>query len=62
VERGQGRGEITRSVPVEWAVSAMRSVLLAAIEELGDGRLDERDAERFAIRTVMQGLSTGRGR
>jgi pimeloyl-ACP methyl ester carboxylesterase len=39
VERGQGRGEITRSVPVEWAVSAIRSVLLAAIEELGDGRL-----------------------
>jgi molybdenum cofactor biosynthesis enzyme MoaA len=36
--------------------------MLAAIEELGAGRLDERHAERFAVRTVMQGLLTGKVR
>jgi AcrR family transcriptional regulator len=60
VERGQRRGEITRSVPPEWAVLAIRSLILAAIDELSDGRMSERDAERLVNRIVIQGLSPAR--
>lgn len=60
IERGQQRGEITRSVPVEWAVLAIRSLILAAIEELSGGRMSDRDAERLVTRIVVQGLSPAR--
>jgi AcrR family transcriptional regulator len=55
-ERGQRRGEITRSVPAEWAALAIRSLMLAAIEELSTGRASEREAERIVNRIVTQGL------
>jgi AcrR family transcriptional regulator len=55
-ERGQRRGEITRSVPPEWAALAIRSLMLAAIEELSTGRVGEREAERIVNRIVTQGL------
>ena len=55
-ERGQRRGEITRSVPAEWAALAIRSLMLAAIEELSTGRVSEREAERIVNRIVTQGL------
>jgi AcrR family transcriptional regulator len=60
VERGQRRGEITRSVPADWAVTAIRSVMLAAIEQLGDGGMSEREAARLATRVVLQGLAPAR--
>jgi AcrR family transcriptional regulator len=60
VARGQRRGEITRGVPADWAASVIRSVLLAAIEEMGHGHLSERDAERLATRTVLHGLLPAR--
>ena len=55
-ERGQRRGEITRSVPPEWAALAIRSLMLAAIEELSTGAVSEREAERIVNRIVTQGL------
>lgn len=55
-ERGQRRGEITRSVPPEWAALAIRSLMLAAIEELSTGRVSEREAQRIVNRIVTQGL------
>jgi TetR/AcrR family transcriptional regulator, mexCD-oprJ operon repressor len=60
VERGQRRGEITRSVPPEWAAVAIRSLMLAAIEELSRGSMTDRDAGRLVTRIVLQGLSPGR--
>ena len=60
VERGQRRGEITRSVPAEWAALAIRSLILAGVEELSDGKISERDAERLVNRIVMQGLAPAR--
>jgi AcrR family transcriptional regulator len=60
VERGQRRGEITRSVPAEWAVMVIRSLMLAALEQLADGTMGDRDAERLVKRIVAQGLSPAR--
>jgi AcrR family transcriptional regulator len=60
VERGQRRGEITRSVPPEWAALAIRSLMLAALEELSAGSMSERDAERLVTRIVSQGLAPAR--
>jgi AcrR family transcriptional regulator len=61
VERGQRRGEITRTVPADWAVTAIRSLMLAAIEELAKGAVSEREAERLATRVVFHGLAPARG-
>jgi TetR/AcrR family transcriptional regulator, mexCD-oprJ operon repressor len=60
VERGQRRGEITRSVPVDWAVLAIRSLMLGALEQLSQGELSNREAERLVTRIVVQGLSPAR--
>lgn len=60
VERGQRRGEITRSVPPAWAALAIRSLMLAALEELSAGTMNERDAQRLVTRIVSQGLSPAR--
>jgi AcrR family transcriptional regulator len=60
IERGQRRGEITRSVPPDWAALAIRSLMLAAIEEMSAGGMSERDAERLVNRVVIQGLSPTR--
>lgn len=60
VERGQRRGEITRSVPPEWAALAIRSLILAALGELSAGSMSERDAQRLVTRIVNQGLSPAR--
>ena len=60
VERGQRRGEITRSVPPEWAALAVRSLMLAALEELSAGSMSEREAERLVTRVVSQGLAPAR--
>jgi AcrR family transcriptional regulator len=60
VERGQRRGEITKSVPPHWAALAVRSLMLAALEELAAGAMNERDAERLVTRIVSQGLAPTR--
>ncbi len=60
VERGQRRGEITRSIPPDWAVTVVRSLMLAALEELADGSMSDRDAERLVKRIVRQGLAPQR--
>ncbi|HEX6460225.1 MAG TPA: helix-turn-helix domain-containing protein [Thermoleophilaceae bacterium] len=60
VERGQRRGEITRSVPVDWAVLAIRSLMLAALDQLSEGETNEREAERLVTRLVAQGLAPAR--
>jgi TetR/AcrR family transcriptional repressor of mexCD-oprJ operon len=60
VDRGQRRGEITRSVPPEWAVTVIRSLMLAALEELSEGTMSDRDAERLVKRIVRQGLAPQR--
>jgi TetR/AcrR family transcriptional regulator, mexCD-oprJ operon repressor len=60
VERGQRRGEITRSVPPHWAALAIRSLMLAALDELSAGKMNERDAERLVTRIVSQGLAPAR--
>jgi TetR/AcrR family transcriptional regulator, mexCD-oprJ operon repressor len=60
VERGQRRGEITRSVPPEWAVTVIRTLMLAALEELADGSISDRDAERLVKRIVRLGLAPQR--
>lgn len=60
VERGQRRGEITRSVPSGWAALAIRSLMLTAIEQLSEGALSDREAERLVTRMVLQGLAPAR--
>lgn len=60
VERGQRRGEITKSIPADWAVMVIRSLMLATIEQLSDGAMSDRDAERLVKRIVVQGLSPTR--
>jgi AcrR family transcriptional regulator len=60
VERGQRRGEITKSIPADWAVMVIRSLMLATIEQLSDGAMSDRDAERLVKRIVTQGLSPAR--
>jgi TetR/AcrR family transcriptional regulator, mexCD-oprJ operon repressor len=60
VERGQRRGEITRRVPSDWAALAIRSLMLTAVEQLSEGKMSERDADRLVTRVVLQGLAPGR--
>jgi AcrR family transcriptional regulator len=60
VERGQRRGEITRGIPADWAVMVIRSLMLAALEQLSDGTMSDRDAERLVKRIVVQGLTPAR--
>jgi TetR/AcrR family transcriptional regulator, mexCD-oprJ operon repressor len=60
VERGQRRGEITRSVPSDWAALAIRSLMLTAIEQLSEGTMRDADAERLVTRIVLQGLAPAR--
>jgi AcrR family transcriptional regulator len=60
VERGQRRGEITRGIPPEWAVAVIRSLMLTALEQLADGTMSDRDAERLVKRIVVQGLTPAR--
>jgi hypothetical protein len=60
VERGQRRGEITKSIPADWAVMVIRSLMLATIEQLSDGAMNDREAERLVKRIVTQGLSPAR--
>jgi AcrR family transcriptional regulator len=60
VERGQRRGEITRAIPADWAVTAIRSLMLAAIEQLSAGEMTDRDAARLVKRVVVQGISPAR--
>jgi len=62
VERGQRRGEITRSVSPEWAATAIRSLMLAAIDELASGRVTDREAARLTTRVVLHGLGPARRR
>jgi hypothetical protein len=47
-------------VPAEWAVMVIRSLMLAALEQLADGTMSDRDAERLVKRIVAQGLSPAR--
>jgi TetR/AcrR family transcriptional regulator, mexCD-oprJ operon repressor len=60
VELGRRRGEITRRVPVEWAVISIRGMILAAIEELGEGRVSDREAATLATRVLLDGLAPAR--
>lgn len=56
IERGQRRGELSRAVPAEWGAIALRGLTLAALDELGEGRLSQSDAEKLVSRIVLQGL------
>jgi|ERR671931_2576443 AcrR family transcriptional regulator len=56
VERGQRRGELTRAVPADWAVTSIRSLILAAIDELAAGRISEGEAAHMVTRVALQGL------
>jgi AcrR family transcriptional regulator len=60
VERGQRRGEITKSVPVDWAVVSIRGMILSALEEVGEGRISDREATRLATRVLINGLAPAR--
>jgi TetR/AcrR family transcriptional repressor of mexCD-oprJ operon len=60
VERGQRRGEITRGIPPDWAVMVIRSLMLAAVEQLSEGTMSDREAERLVKRIVVQGLTPTR--
>jgi TetR/AcrR family transcriptional regulator, mexCD-oprJ operon repressor len=57
IERGQRRGELSTDVPAEWGALALRGLMLTAIEELGDGRLSQRDAEQLVSKIVLHGLA-----
>jgi TetR/AcrR family transcriptional regulator, mexCD-oprJ operon repressor len=57
IERGQRRGELSRAVPAESGALAMRALMLAAIEELSNGRLSQAEAEQLVSRIVLHGLS-----
>ena len=57
IERGQRRGELSRAIPAEAGALAMRALMLAAIEELSNGRFSQAEAEQFVCRMVIHGLS-----
>jgi AcrR family transcriptional regulator len=57
IERGQRRGELSKAVPAEWGALALRALMLAAIEELGEGRLTQAEAEQLVSKIVLHGLS-----
>lgn len=57
IERGQRRGELSRVVPAASGALAMRALMLAAIEELSNGRLTQAEAEQLVSRIVIHGLS-----
>jgi TetR/AcrR family transcriptional repressor of mexCD-oprJ operon len=57
IERGQRRGELSRAIPAETGALAMRALMLAAIEELSNGRLTQLEAEQLVSRIVIHGLS-----
>ena len=55
--RTQEHREPRERVTADWAVLAIRSLMLTAIEQLSEGRMSDRDAERLVTRIVVQGLS-----
>lgn len=57
IERGQRRGELSRAMPAAWGALALRALMLAAIEEMSNGRMTQRDAEQLVSRMAIHGLS-----
>ena len=56
VERGQAAGEFSRGMPPHWGRSAVGSLLVAMIVDVGDGRIPRERAHSLLIETVLGAL------
>jgi AcrR family transcriptional regulator len=59
IERGQGKGEFSADVPAVWSMSAVGALLVAAIQGVGEGRIQREDAHPLLIRSALAVLRPG---
>jgi AcrR family transcriptional regulator len=58
VERGQAAGEFNRSMPPRWMLEVLGHVIVAAVREIAEGRLDRDEAPAVVTRSLLHGFST----
>ncbi|HEX5993927.1 MAG TPA: TetR family transcriptional regulator [Jiangellales bacterium] len=58
VRRGQKAGVIRADVPPEWVVTALASLLIAAVRTWPDGTAGDRSVAELVYRTLTRGLAT----
>jgi hypothetical protein len=62
IRRGQESGDFRADVPASWHLAALIAILHAASAEVRAGRVDEADAERVVLATVLGAVAAGEGR
>jgi hypothetical protein len=58
VERGQAAGEFNAAMPPRWMLEVVGHVIMAAVREIADGRLDRDEAPAVVTRSLLHGFST----
>jgi TetR/AcrR family transcriptional repressor of mexCD-oprJ operon len=53
IRRGQAEGAFRTDLPATWLVSVLYHVLKGAAADLASGRLDQSDAPRFIVATIL---------
>ena len=59
VERGQASGEFSPSMSPRWMLTVFGAVLVAALREITDGRLERDDAPAMVTATLLHGYGRG---
>jgi AcrR family transcriptional regulator len=55
-ERGRDGGEFSRSLSPSWMGAAFGGIIVAVAQEVAMGRMEQRDAERMVLDTLLHGL------
>jgi AcrR family transcriptional regulator len=58
LERGQAAGEFNRSMPPRWMLEVLGHVIVAAVREIAEGRLDRDAAPAVVTGTLLNGISS----
>jgi len=58
LERGQAAGEFNRSMDPRWMLAVLGAVIVAAVREIAEGRLDREAAPAVVTDTLRNGFSS----
>jgi AcrR family transcriptional regulator len=58
VERGQAAGEFSRSIAPRWMLAVFGAVIVAAIREIAEGRLDREEAPAVVTDSLLYGYGS----
>ncbi|GLV53692.1 TetR family transcriptional regulator [Dictyobacter sp. S3.2.2.5] len=58
VQRGQGEGTFRSDLPTRWIIDTITAMLFMAWESISEGYTAPRDASRFVLSTLRQGIGT----